>query len=251
MNLVFTSMRASANKKFWKHGLLLLLLLLAVVIYVQWNMFITQIIEWHKLFHALLAKHMTAVSQNAFTHGCALIALSFAYGVFHAIGPGHGKAVIVTYLGTHKESIARGIAISLIAALLQSIIAIALVIILAKILSLQFAEINNYGNDITLVSYVMVMLLGVFLLCTALYRLFSIRVSTRSVHYNEVQHHHSYDNHGCCGSHHAHRPADNETWLQAIAVVLSIGLRPCAGAIIVLIYAHLVDFFSMVSSPPL
>ena len=88
--------------------LLLVWLGLAVSLYSNWHQIIRQIIEWQKVFHALLATHVNAIKQDPLNHGLALIALSFAYGVFHAIGPGHGKAVIITYLGSHQESLRRG-----------------------------------------------------------------------------------------------------------------------------------------------
>jgi ABC-type nickel/cobalt efflux system permease component RcnA len=57
----------------------------------------------------------------------SLIVLSFLYGVFHAAGPGHGKAVISTYLVTHKSALSRGIWLSAVASLIQGLTAIHLV----------------------------------------------------------------------------------------------------------------------------
>ena len=56
-----------------------------------------------------------------------LAGLSFAYGVFHAAGPGHGKAVISSYLVATGEGFRRGVALSALAALAQALAAIALV----------------------------------------------------------------------------------------------------------------------------
>ena len=223
-------------------SVLFVILALTVFTYHQWGQVIGQIIEWQRLFHGLLAKHMSAISQNPVAHGMALMALSFSYGVFHAIGPGHGKAVIATYLGTHKESLAKGITISLLAALLQAVIAIALVTILANLLRVKFSEMNSYGSDITTASYVMVMLLGAFLTGNTLYRLRRIIRAKSHSHQNNA-HHHGHDSHACCGSHHAPPPMLQQCWWQTFAVIVSMGIRPCAGAIVVLIYAHLVDAF--------
>ena len=100
---------------------------LAITLYIYWYSILSHIVEWQKVFHDLLATHINAITQDPVHHGTMLIALSFGYGVFHAIGPGHGKAVIVTYLGSHKESLRRGAIISLLAALFQAVIAILLV----------------------------------------------------------------------------------------------------------------------------
>lgn len=235
-----SSTHLNGNRATYRNlGALLVILLLMGFIYYQWDQVISQIIEWQQLFHSLLAKHMSAISQNPAAHGMALMALSFGYGVFHAIGPGHGKAVIATYLGSHKESLTNGITISLLAALLQAFIAIALVTVLTNLLQVKFSDISSYGSDITAASYVMVMMLGVFLAGSALLRLRSIKRAKTRIHQNN-SHHHAHDNHTCCGSHHAHQPKPQQSWWQTLAVIVSMGIRPCAGAIVVLIYAHLV-----------
>ncbi len=238
----------------------LLVALLVFAVYWHWSTIISQIIDWQRVFHAKLGSHMNAVAQDAATYGWALIGLSFAYGVFHAVGPGHGKAVIATYLGTHRESLAKGIGISMATALLQSIVAIALVSILANILRLKFADIDNYGEDMALVSYVLIMILGLALAASALRRLFHLRRSARQaqqlVHDHEDLHegHHDHDhNHDhqhdsanvetSCGCQHAHVVTPGQSWMHTLAVVFSSGIRPCSGAIVVLIYAHLVGVF--------
>ena len=56
-----------------------------------------------------------------------LIGLSFAYGVFHAAGPGHGKAVISSYVIANEQTLRRGVVISFLAALMQGTVAILIV----------------------------------------------------------------------------------------------------------------------------
>ena len=52
-------------------------------------------------------------------------AISFAYGIFHAAGPGHGKAVISSYLVANEETARRGIVLSFVSALMQALVAVA------------------------------------------------------------------------------------------------------------------------------
>ena len=230
---------------------------LVILVYSQWNQLIVQVVELQRDFHTRLASHINAVASDPEIYGWTLITLSFAYGMFHAVGPGHGKAVIATYLGTHRESISKGIGISMATALLQSIVAITLVIVLTKVLSLRFSDINNYGEDMAMVSYVLVMLLGLVLSVSAIRRFWKLRRSAKTAqsmaHGREVSHHalhsgHDHDKveaHGhegnCCN--HAFVPKSGQSWLQTLAVIFSIGIRPCSGAVLVLIYAHLVGVF--------
>ncbi|MEM7206654.1 MAG: nickel/cobalt transporter [Pseudomonadota bacterium] len=239
-----TEVQSSPFDLIVKLALLALFVGLLVLVISQWNAFVVTTVQWQKSLHSMLASHMSAVSENPFQYGGALILLSFAYGVFHAVGPGHGKAVIMTYLGTNKESLSRGIAISFFAALLQSLVAIALVSVLAKLLSFKLADVQAYGDDVALASYVLVILLGFMLLFKATRQLLNLRrLRDRDArdhpHHDSHDHHHAHD----CGCSHAHAPDQNQSLLQTIAVVISMGIRPCSGAIVVLIYAHLVGVF--------
>lgn len=232
-------------------------------LYWHWGSIIREVIELQREFHSQLASHISAVAKDTATYGWALIGLSFAYGVFHAIGPGHGKAVIATYLGTHRESLAKGIGISMATALLQALVAISLVSVLAKVLSFRFADIDNYGEDMALVSYVLVIILGLILFASAVRRLLHLRRSSQTEHqvthahhedhrhhghdhkpHNDHNHDHDHQHHAeSCGCQHAYVPEADQSWLRTIAVIFSIGIRPCSGAIVVLIYAHLVGVF--------
>lgn len=233
--------------KYFQSLLPIALFLLAVAFYINWQGMISQIVEWQKLFHGMLADHVKNISQDPLSHGLALIGLSFAYGVFHAVGPGHGKAVIITYLGSHKETLTRGALISLLAALLQSIVAILLVVVLAKLLGTRFSDMNGYASDVTTASYVMVMMLGLFLFASTLTRQFKLgRAKSKLIKSDLDQSGHS-DEHphegSCCGGSHTHQSTPQESLVRSIGVIFSMGLRPCSGAIIVLIYAHLVGAF--------
>ncbi len=259
MTHLIATIRGPRFEKLRKLFFFMFVALLVIAVYWHWNTAISQVIELQRGFHAKLASHINAVAKDTATYGWALIALSFAYGVFHAVGPGHGKAVIATYLGTHRESIKKGIGISMASALLQSIVAIALVSILAKLLSLRFADIDSYGEEMALVSYVLVMLLGLVLSVSAIRRFFHLRRSTKPAqhvaHSRDDQHqitHHAHDRDkrddnaqitDSCGCQHAQVPAADQSRLHTLGVVFSIGIRPCSGAIVVLIYAHLVGVF--------
>ena len=77
------------GKVFVRWGLPLLALATAVLLYSQWGDIVTVMVGWQKTLHTMLAEHIRAVSQDAVKYGGALVALSFACGAFHAVGPGH------------------------------------------------------------------------------------------------------------------------------------------------------------------
>lgn len=245
------------------HALMAVLLIALILLNWQWDALSQWIVVTQKQFHGLLSQHIRAVSQSPDSFGWMLLLFSFLYGVFHAAGPGHGKAVVVTYLATQKESMKRGVLISLSAAMLQSFVAIALIVVLVQWFSFQFREARSVGVQVELASYALVALVGFWLALKTLWPVLTKRFRSNSLitlpvvhgegshlpsplHIHGHQHTHSHDHlqghdDHCCQHHYA--PEADLNWKQTLAVVFSMGLRPCSGALLVLIYAQIVDVF--------
>jgi nickel/cobalt exporter len=105
--------------------------------------------------------------RAAKTDGTALwglMGISFLYGVFHAAGPGHGKAVISSYVLANEETWRRGIALSFASALLQAATAVAIVAIAAVLLGATAKMMGDAVRIIEIVSYGLIALLGARLL---------------------------------------------------------------------------------------
>ena len=81
-----------------------------------------------QMFYRALPGALKAMREEGWPLG-PLIGLSFAYGVFHAAGPGHGKAVISSYMIANETALKRGMVISFLSALLQGVAAILLVVV--------------------------------------------------------------------------------------------------------------------------
>jgi nickel/cobalt exporter len=88
------------------------------------------IVGWLLSKQSEFFREMSATIRAAKSDGSAvwtLLAISFAYGIFHAAGPGHGKAVISSYLVANQETARRGIVLSFASALMQSLVAVVIV----------------------------------------------------------------------------------------------------------------------------
>jgi len=153
-----------------------------------------------------------------------LIGLSFAYGVFHAAGPGHGKIVISAYLVASEENLRRGVLLAALAALVQALAAIALVGVLALVLGATNLATADRVGTLEAVSYGIVALLGLWMLWRAVREAWAHRAGAGA-------HHHHDHGHGEIAR------VAGSGWREGALVVLAVGVRPCSGAVIVLLFA--------------
>ena len=191
-----------------------------------WAQSIAWIITTQRELHQALATALRAVQAEGSIAAPALVWLGFLYGVFHAAGPGHGKIVITTYLATQKETLGRGIALAATSSLLQGLTAIAAVFTTVLVLEQTTRQSQRLAGNIELISFALVAALGAFLALRHARRLYRAKTTTPC---------------GTCGHHHHAPPPDKAGPAAFLAAVLSIGLRPCTGAILVLVLAIALD----------
>ena len=246
------------------------------------------IVGWLLLKQAEFYQKLAGTIRAARTDGSAvwlLMAISFAYGIFHAAGPGHGKAVISSYLVANEETWKRGIALSFASAFVQALVAVAVVGIAAALLNATAKTMNNAVWWIEIASYLLIAAMGARLLWTkggaflSEWRLLRAPKSVGAAavahahhdHGHDHHHHHHGHDHGRGHGHdhhadhaHAHdrgNPAHGEAghvhdehcghshgptpdqlagpggWKRGLVAIFAVGLRPCSGAILVLVFA--------------
>ncbi|MEA3069880.1 MAG: nickel/cobalt transporter (NicO) family protein [Alphaproteobacteria bacterium] len=199
----------------------------------------------------------------------SLMGLSFLYGIFHAAGPGHGKAVISSYLVANEETWKRGVVLSFVSALVQALVAVVVVGIAAALLNATAASMGRAVNVIEILSYSLIVLIGVRLLwvkgrafiaaAQTLHHPAPLGAAATPPDHGHCMHHghgHHHHHHGCeehdqhhhhCEDDasawgHAHAPEPEELagpggWKRGLSAVVAVGLRPCSGAILVLVFA--------------
>ncbi|MEO4001596.1 nickel/cobalt transporter [Mesorhizobium sp. CAU 1732] len=206
-----------------------------------------------------------------------LVGLSFAYGVFHAAGPGHGKAVISSYMLANEVALRRGVMLSFVSAMLQAVSAIVIMAAVFLILRGTSVSMTDATRFLEIASYVLVTGFGAWLVWLKAGPLVRRRVfgapahslSSAAQHSHgdhdhstcSHEHHHDHDHHhghdhahahhhhaegdvcSSCGHSHAPDPrmlsGDRFDWKTAWAAIIAVGLRPCTGALIVLSFAFL------------
>jgi len=172
--------------------------------------------------------------------GLLLAGFSFIYGIFHAVGPGHGKAVISSYVLANERTLKRGILIAFMAGFFQAVSAIAIVSIMGLVLNLGSRQMTVFSNNLETTSYAVITLFGLWLLFAQFRGLFAPRVSEGHADGDHGDSHGHDDDHGHHG--HAHLPGAAElegalSWSKATGMAAAVGLRPCTGALIVLVVA--------------
>lgn len=194
-----------------------------------------------------------------------LLGISFLYGIFHAAGPGHGKAVISSYLVANDETWRRGVFLSFASAIFQALTAIAIVAVAAVLLNATAKTMGDTVRVAEIVGYALIILIGLRLFWVKGRALISLLRAKEPAHrdHAHANHHHGHEHHhhGHERHHHAHARHHDENcehdasawghahapepaelkgahWLRrGLAAVVAVGLRPCSGAIIVLVFA--------------
>jgi ABC-type nickel/cobalt efflux system permease component RcnA len=181
----------------------------------------------------------------------AFWSLCLGYGVLHAAGPGHGKLVIGGYGLARRVPVGRLAGLALAASLAQALVAIGLVYALLAALGLTRVTVQDTAERwMTPVGHAMIAGLGLWLIWRGLSGLSAGRVAVAPslaqdqghAHghgHGEGGHGHDHHEHGphCT---HAHGPTLAEvealgSWRDAVALIAGIAIRPCSGALFVLI----------------
>ncbi len=217
------------------------------------------ILAQESFFYRLLTGAVRAVKESG-AGAWTLAALSFGYGVFHAAGPGHGKAVIASYMIADERMLRRGLLISLAAALLQGLVAVALVGIAFLVIGTTAKHMTAAANWVEIASYAGVVALGAVLTVSkgaallALWRQAPAR-QTALAAFGPLQaaggpsaqffaddgsHVHGA---GCGCAVDAGDLGAGFSWKKALLAVAAAGSRPCSGAILVLVFASSQDVF--------
>jgi nickel/cobalt transporter (NicO) family protein len=207
------------------------------------------LMERQSAFYRALAGAIRA-SRTDRSAVLVLLGLSFTYGIFHAAGPGHGKAVIASYLVANAESWRRGVVLSIVSALAQGLVAIALVSVGAVLIGATARSMGNAVWVVETASYLLIIAVGARLLWVKgggfLAALGQVRAvvpvrpkaaghAPRAVHDHPT---HAHSN--ACSHSHGPEPAGLAGpggWRRGVGTVVAVGLRPCSGAILVLVFA--------------
>lgn len=192
-----------------------------------------------------------------------LMFFSFVYGVLHAAGPGHGKAVVSAWLLANEQQLRRGITIASMAAFIQALTAIVIVSTVLLFVQAAGTKARFIATSLEAFSFGLIALVGVFLIWRTLKSQFKAKQqNVADQHANhDRSHNHMHHNHAhgescptnlsaaaSCDCGHAHMPTAQDvsgdwSWPKAVSLAFAVGIRPCSGAILVLLLSSTIGLY--------
>ncbi|PWK62653.1 nickel/cobalt transporter [Roseicyclus mahoneyensis] len=203
------------------------------------------------------------VAQNAMARGLralragepaalgGFLAVCFAYGFFHAAGPGHGKLLIGGYGAARAVGAARLSAVALASSLAQGATAVALVALGLWVWQLGREQMTAMADRLFApLSFGAIALVGLWLVWRGLRGLWAARRVGADLHHDARAHHHHDHGDDCATCGHVHTPdpaalAQATGWRDIAVLVGAVAIRPCTGALFVLILTAQMGIFAV------
>lgn len=211
------------------------------VIYLSYDRIIFYAYNEQLKFYRDITQQITNLKAQGSIASYTIILISFLYGIFHAIGPGHGKFIVTTYLILQPSQLKSSIIAVIIGSLLQALSAILLVYITLWVFKISVQQINPLATGLIKFSYMVVISFGVFLLIKGAKEVAkkfynkSAKDGCKNVPLANAE---------CAGGHkHVLVSEPVSSIKELFFLILSVGLRPCSGAILILILSFILQIY--------
>lgn len=184
----------------------------------------------------LFTNAMTSIDQGRSLSSFAFaLTVAFLYGVLHTLGPGHGKAVVISYFAGEGGSLRRGIGMGIKISIVHVFSAVVAVCVFdLAIRQVTGAPPSDY-RLIRLASYALIIAIGVWMVWTSLAAMRLQRGTHASNKHSasEHAHVHSHEHQNGCAACAAAQKASSrkDSWLAT-----AVGIVPCTGALLVMLY---------------
>ncbi|QIM63410.1 cobalt transporter [Pasteurellaceae bacterium Orientalotternb1] len=228
---------------------------LIFALYQLYPLILFHVLEWQKSFNSQLSAALRTIHDNPQQAGVSLLLISFLYGVFHAVGPGHGKFILTSYLSLEQTKLPQTLKITWLSAIVQGLVAVGLVTLLVVGLTLSRHYFNLTLKWVERGSFMVMMAFGAYWIWQAVKSYLQKKVRNQPLVIRQIRpisamspatSGHIHTENCSCGHKHlpsSHDMAQIHDWKSMWAVVFSIGLRPCTGAILVLFLSYTLDLY--------
>jgi ABC-type nickel/cobalt efflux system permease component RcnA len=206
-------------------------------------------LEGQREAQTAMARGLRALRAGEPAAMAGFLAVCFGYGFFHAAGPGHGKLLIGGYGAARAVGAWRLSSIALVSSLAQGVTAIALVAAGVWIWQIGRERMTDMADRLFApLSFAAIALVGLWLMLRGVRALLALQRSSGG---QDHDHAHDHDGHGACATcGHAHAPdpaalAQATGWRDMALLVGGVAIRPCTGALFVLIVTAQMGLFAV------
>ncbi|MEM1361657.1 MAG: DUF3299 domain-containing protein [Pseudomonadota bacterium] len=175
--------------------------------------------------NALFTETMAGISKEGSVKALAFaLFIAFGYGALHTFGPGHGKAVVISYFVGTGGSLGRGVKMGIRIAAFHVLSALMVVLLLDLVVRQTTGTAPSDYRAIRLISYALIVLIGSAMLWQAI-------AAIKSRQTNSHHHVHGAHGHGGCAACASHGSEKSGGWLA-----VAVGAVPCTGALLVMLF---------------
>ncbi len=161
----------------------------------------------NQFFNAQLSTHFRSLDEGGLLPIFWVLGIAFVYGVLHAIGPGHGKALVAGYFLANGEKKKEVFKIGFLIALVHASSALILTIVAYYILEKTASKIlREMGGTLTQFTGGLIVLIGLWLI----YEIIASKMT---------------------------KPNQGGKKVQKLSVVLLAGIIPCPGVMTIAFFA--------------
>ena len=260
-----TRSHKTRSNKAWLYCASLLFIGSVYTIWQAWPSLIITSMHWQKDINEQIIELLYSGKTELVASGISLVSLAFIYGVLHSLGPGHGKLIVTTYLATHPTKVKISLILTILSALLQALVAIVVVSVLLLLFNSTMREVNSEANHLISLSFYSVVILGSIVIwrnakslfkgrfsrpnsinITAIKPVININNQSSAIPRNSLSTH--KPQHNMCGCGHVHFAGAEDvnkasSLKEYLAIIFSVGLRPCTGAIMVLLFSNMLGLY--------
>ncbi len=130
--------------------------------------FIQLLTQWQYSLNSLVSSNLRALENDAFWGTLTLLGIAFTYGVIHAAGPGHGKALVGFYFLKQGGSFKKAFKMGYLIALVHATSALLLTFIVYYLIETLFTKtFHNIAHISMIISAVLIILVGLYLIYEA------------------------------------------------------------------------------------
>lgn len=135
-----------------------------------YNQFYKQLVDWQYELNSYISGTIRSINdENSISVSLLVLAIAFLYGVVHAAGPGHGKALVAFYFTSNKSDYKKAFKMGYMISIIHALSALAFTFGIFFILKTMFRKNFNDFSEIAMqISAIMIILVAIYIIYNAI-----------------------------------------------------------------------------------